>query len=101
MAFELDGSPRFCGDTFVVDDSNIFVSRSSAEKSNFLRTEAVTDAVFGATIEPRTGEETGPRDGFLLAGDCKNVLIGDLERGGIRILCRALRTAVGSGIVPG
>ena len=58
--------------------------------------------MLGATIEPRSGEEVGPMDGFLLAGDCRNVLMGDLERGGgIRILCRSLRIAVGSGIVPG
>ena len=101
MSFELDAAPRFCRDPLVADGSIMLASRSSVEKSNFLRTEAVTDAGLGATIEPRTGEETGPRDGFLLAGDCKNVLIGDLERGGgIRILCRSLRTAVGSGIVP-
>lgn len=94
-------SARFCGDPFVADDSKTCASRESVEKSNFLRTEAETEAVFEATIEPRVGEETGPRDGFLLAGDCKNVLIGDLERGGgIRILCRWLRIAVGSGIVP-
>ena len=101
VAFVLVESARFCDDPFVADDSKTFASRSSVEKSNFLRTEVVTEAGLGAMIEPRMGEEMGPRDGFLLAGDCKNVLIGDLERGGgIRVLCRALRTAVGSGTVP-
>jgi hypothetical protein len=74
------------------------------EKSSFRRTDADVVATFGSIIEPLVGEETGPRDGFLLAGDCKNVLIGDLERGGgIRILARfrLVRTAVGSGMVPG
>jgi hypothetical protein len=73
------------------------------EKSNFRRTDAETEAVVGATIEPLTGDDTGPRDGFLLAGDCKYVLIGDLERGGgNRILARfrSVRTASGSGMVP-
>ena len=73
------------------------------EKSSFLRTDAETEAVVGATIEPLTGDDTGPREGFLLAGESRYVLIGDLERGGgNRILARfrSVRTAVGSGIVP-
>ena len=54
-------------------------------------------------MEPRVGEDTGPNEGFLRAGDCRNVLIGDLDLGGgIRMLDRFLsvNTAVGSGIVP-
>jgi hypothetical protein len=73
------------------------------EKSSFRRTDAETDTVGGATIEPLTGDDKGPRDGFLLAGDCKNVLIGDLERGGgtrIPPRFRSVRAAVGSGMVP-
>jgi hypothetical protein len=73
------------------------------EKSSFLRTDAETEAVVDAMIEPLTGDETGPRDGFLLAGESRYVLIGDLERGGgIRILAlfRSVRAAEGSGIVP-
>jgi hypothetical protein len=73
------------------------------EKSSFLRTDAETEAVVGATIEPLTGDDTGPREGFLLAGESRYVLIGDLERGGgNRILARfrSVRTAAGSGIVP-
>ena len=78
-------------------------SSSLFENCNFLRTEADGEAAGGASIEPLMGDETGPNDGFLRAGDCKYVLIGDLERGGgIRMLAlfRSVRTAVGSGIVP-
>jgi len=85
----------------VADDSNTLASISSVEKSNLLRTDAMVVAVLGATIDPRMGDETGPREGFLRAGDCRYVFIGDLERGGgIRVLWRALSTAVGSGTVP-
>lgn len=103
----LDGRPtgmaelaRFCGDDAF---SVVRISALVLEKSSFLRTDAETDAGVGATIEPLTGDDTGPRDGFLLAGDCKYVLIGDLDRGGgNRILARfrAMSAAVGSGIVP-
>ena len=38
-------------------------------------------------MEPRVGEDTGPNEGCLRAGDCRNVLIGDLDLGGgIRML---------------
>jgi hypothetical protein len=90
---------RFCGDDAF---SVVRISALVLEKSSFLRTDAETDAGVGATIEPLTGDDTGPRDGFLLAGDCKYVLIGDLDRGGgNRILARfrAMSAAVGSGIV--
>ena len=71
------------------------------EKSSFRRTDADTEADLGATIVPRVGDETGAMDGFLRAGDCRNVLIGDLDRGGgSRILARFSRTSSGSGIVP-
>lgn len=74
---------------------------SSFEKSSFRRTDADTEADLGATIVPRAGVETGPMDGFLRAGDCRNVLIGDLDRGGgSRTLARFSRTCSGSGIVP-
>lgn len=82
-------------------ESDAFGSRLLLEKSNLRRTKADDEAPCDAA---RVGEEPRPSDGFLLAGDCKNVLIGDLERGGgIRILApcfRAVRTEVGSGIVP-
>ena len=93
---------RLCGDELVTAESSL-TSRPLVEKSSFRRTDADVVAIFGSIIEPLVGEETGPRDGFLLAGDCKNVLIGDLERGGgMRILARfrSVRTAVGSGMVP-
>jgi hypothetical protein len=57
----------------------------------------------GLIMEPRVGEDTGPNEGCLRAGDCRNVLIGDLDLGGgIRMLdlFLSVRTAVGSGIVP-
>jgi hypothetical protein len=78
-------------------------SKPLFEKSNFRRTDADTDDALGATAEPFAREETGPRDGFLRAGDFKDVLIGDLERGGgnrIPARFRSVRTAVGSGMVP-
>jgi hypothetical protein len=34
-----------------------------------------------STIDPRIGEEVGPRYGFCRAGDCKFVLIGERARG--------------------
>lgn len=57
----------------------------------------------GLIIDPRVGEDTGASEGCLIAGDCRNVLMGDLDFGrGIRMLDRFLsvRTAVGSGMVP-
>ena len=104
MSFEVfvprcNGAVRFSGDPLVAGSS--LASIPSLEKSNFRLTGAAADVALDATIEPRVGEDTGPRDGFLLAGDCKNVLIGDLERGGgNRRLFLSVRTAVGSGIVP-
>lgn len=70
-----------------------------SEKSNFRLTEVDTEVALGAG---RTGDDPGPSDGFLRAGDCRNVLMGDLDRGGgNRILAcfRSLRTAAGSGTV--
>lgn len=67
-------------------------------------TEADCEAALGATIDPRIGEETGPSDGFLRAGDSRNVFMGDFARGigcFIEVCLRSVRTAVGSGIVPG
>lgn len=63
-------------------------------KSNFRATLEVV-------AEPRLGDEIG-RDGFLRAGDCKKVFMGDFDRGGSRTLARlrSERTAVGSGIEP-
>lgn len=75
------------------------LSKLALEKSNFRRTEVDTEDALGAGLEG----EFGPREGFLRAGDCKNVLIGDFDRGGgsrIFACLRSLRTAFGSGIVP-
>jgi hypothetical protein len=90
--------PRFCGDASVAEESIKFASRLS-EKSNFLLTADINVAL-DSTVGPRMGEDTGPKDGCLLAGDFKNVFIGDLDCGGSRILFRSAMTAVGSGTVP-
>lgn len=76
-------------------------SPSFVEKSSLRRTDADTDAVLGGTVDPRFGEKTPPpKEGFLRAGDFKNVLIGEFERGGSRKLARCSSTSSGSGIVP-
>lgn len=75
------------------------LSKLALEKSNFRRTEVETEDALSAGLEG----EFGPREGFLRAGDCKNVLIGDFDRGGgNRILAclRSLRTTFGSGMEP-
>ena len=95
---------RFCDDPLVADDSDTFASRLSFEKSNFLRTDADTEGTLDSRGERREGEVKRPIEGFLRAGDCKKVLMGDLERGGGRRIpdrcCLSVRTAVGSGMVP-
>ncbi len=75
------------------------LSKLALEKSSFRRTDVDTEDALAAGLE---GEDPGPRDGCLRAGDCRNVLIGDFDRGGNRILAclRSLRIAFGSGMVP-
>jgi hypothetical protein len=74
------------------------------EKSSLLRTGADVDAARGAIIEPLDGEDPGPIEGFLRAGDFKKVLIGDFERGGGNrtpdARFRSAITSAGFGIVP-
>ena len=97
-----DPARFFCGDNEVGGGSS-FTSRLPFEKSSLRLTFVDTEAALGSTIEPRTGEDTGPIEGFRLAGEFKYVFIGDLDfGGGNRMLmdARCVRRSVGSGIVP-
>lgn len=67
------------------------------------RTDAAVRTSLGVITEPRVGDEMGPSEGCLRAGDCRKVLIGDLERGGGRrmlALFRSVKTSATSGAVP-
>ncbi len=71
------------------------------EKSSFLRTCTVSVSR-RAVADPLLGEEPDAKFGFLRAGDWRDVLMGELERGGNRTSCdlRAVRTVIGSGAEP-
>lgn len=95
------GTFCFCGDSLTTSFVALRPTSSIAKLSRRF-TEGGTFTRLGVTIEPRIGEDLGPKDGCLRGEDWRKVLIGDFDLGiGIRMFdFRAVKTAAGSGIVP-
>jgi len=94
--------PRFCGDIWATEAFSLS-SKLAFEKSSLLRTGAAVEGALGIGTESRVGDDCGPSEGCLRAGDPRKVLIGDFERGGgsrTFDLFRSAMTSVGSAIVP-
>lgn len=79
---------------------------SLIEKSSRLLTAGWEDARLGVPFRSFSGEDDGPIEVWRRAGEFREVLIGERERGGgsnvleVRLRRCSVRASVGSGIVP-